>query len=616
MNNVKMSKKFIYSVAMPLALMFAAFQASVLVACSDDKSVAGGASEETRIIAGLENISIHGRARMVVPWENDDKIKHIDVVGLEAGTNVSLYELDAKTFAKTGVVYAGVVGDSGNFAFENVTLKSPYVLIEAERLPPQNAYVYSVFTDVRDTGEISMDVMTRLEALRAVRLAESGESYAEAKERAKAEVLEAFGIYDAPDGIGEADEVEYTAIISAISSTLPTSTSSIYPISLPLENPTINKLFAFTAEKGYFLGTDSLLDKSFVDIVLSNFEGLKRAFGVPFEAYHKLGDAWTRDYQINELMLKYYAGMLSVAYNVERCTQDKEGKVSNIQVSDYYETRVTAVGLVCRSGNWHLSVPEVEHTMGTMTDARDGREYKTVTIDVGGTPQTWMAENLRYELQEGASCDEEWSFVDGCYYSQLAAMNLDSSYLVFDYPYESLEACKAYWESENSVPYGGIDAFCEESMDAETHSKLDYEKIDVSDSAKYQGVCPDGWRLPRPQEWIDLLSAVQAYSGEDEKPETLNLFDLSPLGNPAGFGLHAHYSIMWLGQTPDFVPDPSSGLLTVDGAVLATAPAKVMLKDDFGYDMFMAIANQVWIGFTKMDFSESFTRFAVRCVKN
>ena len=73
---------------------------------------------------------------------------------------------------------------------------------------------------------------------------------------------------------------------------------------------------------------------------------------------------------------------------------------------------------------------------------------------------------------------------------------------------------------------------------------------------------------------------------------------------------------MWLGQTPDFVPDPSSGLLTVDGAVLATAPAKVMLKDDFGYDMFMAIANQVWIGFTKMDFSESFTRIAVRCVKD
>ena len=126
MNNVKMSRKFIYSVVMPLALMFAAFQASVLVACSDDKSVAGGASEETRIIAGLENISIHGRARMVVPWENDDKIKHIDVVGLEAGTNVSLYELDAKTFAKTGVVYAGVVGDSGNFAFENVTLKCPH----------------------------------------------------------------------------------------------------------------------------------------------------------------------------------------------------------------------------------------------------------------------------------------------------------------------------------------------------------------------------------------------------------------------------------------------------------------------------------------------------------
>ena len=606
MNYSKFSGRFVCKMAMLLAFMFAA--------CSENNnSVAGGTVEETGVYANLENISIRGMARMA---GTSDESRHIVVVGLEAGSNVTLYELNAKTFAKTGVVYTGVVGDGGSFAFENVTLTSPYVLIEAERPAPENAYAYSVFTDVRDSGEINVDVLTHLEALRAVHLAQLGKSFAEAKKQAKTETMEALGIYDASDNIRETDEVEYTAMVHAVSSTLPMNKLSVFPISLPLDNPNINKLFNSIVERGSFLHVDSALDESFVYVVTSGVQGLERSFMVPFEAYEKLGDAWIRDYRVKERMAKYYAGMLSVALGAGRCVQDDEGKVYEKQV--FYESgkpRMIA-SLVCRSGEWNLTVPEIERTMGTMTDARDGKTYKTVTVNVDGVSQTWMAENLKFEGAIGVTCDDDSNFVEGCFYPLLTAMNLDSSYLVFDFEYESMEACREDLARDVSEPYGGIEAYCEESMNPETHAHLDYERLDTSDSAKHQGICPDGWRLPNPHEWEGLMSPLRDRLGENDYENMLYLFNLSPLGDAMGFGLRARYSIMWLGHTPDYVPDPSSGLLSIYGVEFVTAPGKAMRKDDYGHDRYTVIASMVRVLVTKMEFSRDFVRLPVRCIKN
>ena len=81
--------------------------------------------------------------------------------------------------------------------------------------------------------------------------------------------------------------------------------------------------------------------------------------------------------------------------------------------------------------------------------------YKMVTIGTDDKAQTWMAENLDYEV-DGSECDE-----GNCYYSWKAAI-------------------------DNSTP-------------------------DVN--GNIQGVCPDGWHLPTKVEWEQLIQNVD----ENEK---------------------------------------------------------------------------------------------------
>ena len=108
---------------------------------------------------------------------------------------------------------------------------------------------------------------------------------------------------------------------------------------------------------------------------------------------------------------------------------------------------------------------------GSLTDTRDGKTYKTVTID--GT--TWMAENLNYAderttvaLQLRNACYgniEENCTKGGRFYSWTAAMNLTTAY-------ESALATS-------------------ENMDG-------------------TGICPTGWHVPDTTEWQNLRKSVSS----------------------------------------------------------------------------------------------------------
>ena len=105
---------------------------------------------------------------------------------------------------------------------------------------------------------------------------------------------------------------------------------------------------------------------------------------------------------------------------------------------------------------------------GTMTDSRDGKVYKTVTI---GT-QTWMAENLNHRVAKSYCYESESSNCAkyGQLYTWAAAMDSAGTWT------ENGKGC-------------GFNGFC-------------------SKTYPVRGVCPKGWHLPTDEEWVTLFSAV------------------------------------------------------------------------------------------------------------
>lgn len=94
---------------------------------------------------------------------------------------------------------------------------------------------------------------------------------------------------------------------------------------------------------------------------------------------------------------------------------------------------------------------------GTLTDARDGKNYKTVKIG----NLTWMAENLNYDN------------------SATATGSIDSSFC-----------------------YDGIPANCEK------YGRL-YQEYAAT------AVCPEGWRLPTASDWRDLTTTAKSEFGDN-----------------------------------------------------------------------------------------------------
>lgn len=107
------------------------------------------------------------------------------------------------------------------------------------------------------------------------------------------------------------------------------------------------------------------------------------------------------------------------------------------------------------SSSSSAAVSNVEY--GTLTDSRDGKNYKTVKIG----NLTWMAENLNFDN------------------SATATGSIDSSFC-----------------------YDGIPANCEK------YGRL-YQEYAAT------AVCPEGWRLPTANDWRDLANTAKSEFGDN-----------------------------------------------------------------------------------------------------
>ncbi len=191
--------------------------AVALTACSDvGDSVTKPAQNERNNRVALDNITVEGHASRHLSTsaaENSTMLRRV----VDAGTIVRMAELDSVTLDTTGVVfYSRCDGATGEFAFNHVSLRGPYVKIELAPYVESDSWqwdgswsfdmydhekdrfvaTYGVIVDLRKSRTVDINAMTFLETFRLHRLVRMDYSLAEAKERADKEIMNAVGLYD------------------------------------------------------------------------------------------------------------------------------------------------------------------------------------------------------------------------------------------------------------------------------------------------------------------------------------------------------------------------------------------------------------------------------------
>ena len=449
----------------------------IYTGCSEDVGTSpvaheGGYTEEQ---ASLENIKVVAHARRFI--SSDDSSANELISSVVPGSVIKLSELDSISFDTTGVSYFSRTEDSfGIFSFDSVSLKSPYVMLELapykedgywewdgiwsfkEYDEDEGRYMvtYRVVVDLRKSKEVNINVVTHLESFRLFNLIKQGKTFAEAKLQADREMLDALGIYGTP-----------------------------YRFDKPLSAENRDEMI-FADYLGWFIEywlcdhpmqqmADVFGDTGF----LNSSDSVKKFFAN--EIYRELREGVVRnEYSITNYLENFMASL----FGLGQCTAEREG-FSAVEPLDNYRN----MKFICQAGKWSFSVnynvsDNLDASFGQMTDSRDGSKYKTVTYNISGGSQTWLAENLKYKSADG-------------YYTWQGAMNLPDSVALVSY-----EDCI----EENS--YTDCDR-----MQAEKNN-LDYERLwAITDSVKaagkkYQGMCPDGWHLPDADEWKKLRDYV------------------------------------------------------------------------------------------------------------
>ena len=484
--------KFVRQVACKMALLLA----FIFAACSND----GGYTEET---AFLENIKVVAQARRFEPVIIDslfDSSATRLISSVFPGSIIRMSELDSITFQTTGAVYYSRSEDStGVFSFDNISLNSPYVMLELSS--PDCAYneaeekiawadvcyvndvhyiPYSLIVDLRESRNVCINVVTTIVTGRMLTLMSQGTSFEDAKATAESEILRALGIYGVPYRFDRTvsdenrREIQFADYLDGWHK--------------------FTRITNSFAKSGTF-NADSSIKEFFVEKV---------------EYWYKW--EWI-DKDVKESLQDYMQNFIAALYGLGQCTAENEGYSITYPYSDHKEypySELKEIDFVCKTGIWshliHYAVSDSAGAVfGQMTDSRDSTKYKTVTYNIDGEAQTWLAENLKYNS------------ADGLYFWH-EAMNLPDSIALIPY-----ETCI----EENTYSY------CDRMQVEKKY--LDYEKIwAITDSVKaasktYQGICPDGWHIPDANEWKKLRDYVT-------EKLNLDMFRFEDIMAIAGFG--------------------------------------------------------------------------------
>jgi len=614
-----------------LSFAAAALLSTLFTACS-----MGGSTEETSSLedpstppsvqASLENISIKGLAMTSAASDpTDTSLIERSLAGISKGSVVTLYELDSDSLQKTGVSFADTsTNGKGSFNIQGIVLSSPYVWITAvekrglsmaleyERSVIGGVLQVSAFVDVRDTTPVRVDVFSGFVAYRTRALMLAGASYEDAKAQAKQEIFEAFGVYGTTADSLDVNSLDYYAMQSVLAGIANYSyNKGEYP-----ESQNIATSFEKT---GSFLEDKRDILYGIRDIICN----LRLRLSIPQGIYDQMGDEAATEYQASLLYEKYLAGMLSVILEAPPCTSEDEGVSFDVSQEDAFRTEELELGIVCRSGSWHLEFEQVPHTFGTMTDERDGNTYKTVTIDIEGHKQTWMAENLKYNgVEKGClngkdeNCDiygnqYDWHIATGLGESirrnefssiQACIDTLSTRYTIELTPYDSSEQ-----DSLRAALNQEMQESCEFYMSEEARF-IDKEKINLDSIAITQGICPDGWRIPTFKDWETIFGHIDRRWRSIE--EGAFLLTAPSIGDPFGFNLFNTVEMEWA----------SDRLLKVKrllGHYMMIPTEDIPISGQTGYvNTFDALETEFIFHYEDVSFSTRARDLFIRCIKN
>ncbi len=434
-------------------------------------------------------------------------IKDLDVAGVAQkgpfikGSSVTVQGMDCKTLKFTDEFFEGTVkSDKGDFTFDDVTLSSTcalfevtgYYLNEVTGEKSSEKLTLRTLTNLKDRNSVNVNVLTSLEYGRVMNLVAGKEtSFADAKKQAEKEVLAAFDVE------GVSSKFEDLNVFEKGNDGAALLAVSV----MVLANVNDAEISERLEEYSTAIAKNGSLDKGskaeMVDWATS------AAANGTLDSIRKNIESWGYADEV--------PAFESIISAVKSSSDDSTG--SSTGASD--STRDSYLN------------PKIKYD--SIVDSRDGQVYKTVKIG----NQLWMAQNLNYadSVKTPSLKGKSWCYKDsseycdkyGRLYTWTAAM--DSVALATD----SLNPRDCGVHADNSYCRLGDDVF--------------------------QGICPDGWHLPRKEEWEILIAetgdsssagkALKATSGwNDFKDESGNGDDV--------YGFSALPSGSWNSYNKDF----------------------------------------------------------------
>ena len=609
---------------------------------SSDSGSARSSDSRTRVFPSSESKGVSGFAQKG-PFLN--------------GSSVILYELNGSTFEKTGRTLKGkVINDRGEFNIPDATYPIQYALLEVSGYyrnevtgtKSSKKISLNALVDLSNRKKANINVLTHLEYKRVLYLVNTGMNFSSAKKQAEAEILKAFEItdkYDLADSLSLFGENEGNAVLLALSVLLQGDHTEAE----------LSKLLTSIAED---FEKDGEWSDEAARVKIADWARIKSLDSIKTNI-----SAW-RIGAVSDTK-KYVKNFWHTVYGIGACSENRVGEVvatknehsttygtqmrficnkggfwrgANDLEKDTYGEKCTEVGRMmngkivetnryyCSANgwvslfSWSWEVPREihlnsENSYGTLRDSRDGKTYKTVTIG----KLTWMAENLNYSdsITTPSLKGRSW-----CYDN--VAANCDVTGRLYTWA-AAIDSVKLANDKENPQTCGdGHSCF----------SGICGKEISCTQPLMLQGICPNGWHLPRQDEWDMLVKEASGTSVKELKSQTgwytkcngTNALGFSAI--PSGFGgsndfagvseemIYDFWGVMHDYRYSYQVNGNQIVVITEEegGYPLNSANFYIATRDEYPNTICIATINCYGIGFDICVLKDN--GFAIRCVKD